>query len=63
MPVTPNSDGARNANPEGMSFRPLVAKDFATHGRTAFAQGLCAVFWHRFGNWRMSVRQNFCARR
>jgi serine O-acetyltransferase len=56
MPAAPNPDGARNANPAGMTFGALVAEDFATHGRKFFAQGFWAVFWHRFGNWRMSVR-------
>jgi serine O-acetyltransferase len=56
MPAAPNPDGARNATPAGMTFGALVAEDFATHGRKLFAQGFWAVFWHRFGNWRMSVR-------
>lgn len=43
-------------NPEGIGFRALVAEDFRTHGRDIGSQGFWALFWHRFGNWRMSVR-------
>lgn len=49
-------DGSRNMNPEGIGFRALVAEDFRTHDSDPFAQGFWALFWHRFGNWRMSVR-------
>lgn len=48
--------GQTNMNPDGVGFWSLVAEDFATHDRDFFAQGFWAVFWHRFGNWRMSVR-------
>jgi serine O-acetyltransferase len=48
--------GDANANPAGIGFWALVAEDFHTHGRDAFSQGFWALFWHRFGNWRMSVR-------
>lgn len=48
--------GNRNANPRGIGFFALVAEDFATHGRDLFSQGFWAVFWHRFGNWRMGIR-------
>jgi serine O-acetyltransferase len=50
----PNA-GHRNMNPAGISFWALVAEDFATHGRDPASQGFWALFWHRFGNWRMSV--------
>jgi len=50
------NDGSRNMNPPGISFRALVAEDFRTHGRDWGSQGFWALFWHRFGNWRMSVR-------
>lgn len=49
-------DGSQNANPEGLGFWALIAEDFETHGRDLFAQGFWALFWHRFGNWRMGVR-------
>lgn len=49
-------DGAQNTNPEGLSFRALVAEDFRTHGSDWQSQGFWTLFWHRFGNWRMGVR-------
>ncbi len=48
--------GTDNLNPEGIGFWPLVREDLATHGGDWLAQGFWALFWHRFGNWRMSVR-------
>ena len=57
-PLGPSTlnDGSRNMNPPGIPFRALVAEDFRTHGRDWGSQGFWALFWHRFGNWRMSVR-------
>lgn len=52
----PNT-GVRNCNPEGIGFRALVAEDLRTHEGDWLSQGFWALFWHRFGNWRMSVRQ------
>lgn len=49
-------DGSQNMNPEGMGFWALVREDFATHERKIGAQGFWALFWHRFGNARMSVK-------
>lgn len=49
-------DGSRNMNPEGIGFWALIAEDFRTHDSDPFAQGFWALFWHRFGNWRMSVQ-------
>jgi len=48
--------GDRNANPTGIGFWSLISEDFETHGRDWLSQGFWAIFWHRFGNWRMSVR-------
>jgi serine O-acetyltransferase len=48
--------GTDNGNPPGIGFWALVAEDFRTHERDWTAQGFWAVFWHRFGNWRMGVR-------
>jgi len=48
--------GDYNANPADISFSALVAEDYATHGRDPLSQGFWALFWHRFGNWRMQVR-------
>ena len=53
------NDGTRNMNPVGIGFWALVAEDFKTHGRDWGSQGFWALFWHRFGNWRMSVRPRF----
>ncbi len=50
------NDGAENANPASIGFWSLVAEDFETNDNDFFSQGFWALFWHRFGNWRMSVR-------
>lgn len=50
-------DGKKNRNPENISFLSLIHEDFSTHGRDWASQGFWALFWHRFGNLRMSVRQ------
>lgn len=47
--------GAQNMNPASLGFWALVAEDFITHERKLFSQGFWALFWHRFGNFRMSV--------
>jgi serine O-acetyltransferase len=43
-------------NPVGLSFWSLVAEDFRANGASLGRQGFWVLFWHRFGNWRMSVR-------
>ncbi|WP_284154823.1 serine O-acetyltransferase [Algicella marina] len=48
--------GAENGNPSSISFWKLVAEDFRTNDSDFFSQGFWALFWHRYGNWRMSVR-------
>lgn len=48
--------GNGNHNPSDVTFWQLVAEDFRTHGRDWFSQGFWALFWHRFGNWRMGVK-------
>lgn len=48
--------GRANRNPDDIGFLALVAEDYRTHGMAPFSQGFWALFWHRFGNWRMSVR-------
>lgn len=50
------NDGTRNLNPAGIGFWALVAEDYRTNDRDLLSQGFWALFWHRFGNWRMSVR-------
>jgi serine O-acetyltransferase len=52
----PLPDGRRNENPPGMGFWALVREDLATHDGDWTSQGFWALFWHRFGNWRMGVR-------
>lgn len=49
-------DGTRNQNPSGMTFWRLAREDFEANGRSMLSQGFWALFWHRFGNWRMSLR-------
>lgn len=48
--------GTGNGNPSGIGLAALVAEDFRTHERDLLSQGFWALFWHRFGNWRMGVR-------
>lgn len=54
-PFAPNH-GHQNGNPTGIRFWALVAEDYRTNDRDILSQGFWALFWHRFGNWRMSVR-------
>lgn len=49
------SKGDRNGNPEGIGFWTLVAEDYRTQGRDWYSEGFQALFWHRFGNWRMGL--------
>ena len=48
--------GTENCNPPGVGFWALVKEDFLTHSSDLLSQGFWVLFWHRFGNWRMSVR-------
>ncbi len=48
--------GNTNRNPADCTFWQLVREDFQTHDRDLGSEGFWALFWHRFGNWRMSVR-------
>lgn len=52
----PLPTGESNENPQGIRFWALIAEDFETHDRDWGSQGFWTLFWHRFGNWRMSVR-------
>lgn len=47
--------GYANTNPTDIGFWALVTEDFQTHGRDFFSQGFWALFWQRFGNWRMGI--------
>lgn len=48
--------GVSNRNPEGIQFWALIAEDYRAQEAGFFSQGFWSLFWHRFGNWRMSVR-------
>lgn len=48
--------GTENLNPSGIGFWALVAEDWRVHGRQPMSQGFWALFWHRFGNWRLTIR-------
>lgn len=48
--------GTANRNPTDIGFWALVAEDYRTNDSEILSQGFWALFWHRFGNWRMSVR-------
>lgn len=52
----PLPQGDVNANPKDIGFWALVREDLRTHDGDWLAQGFWTLFWHRFGNWRMSVR-------
>lgn len=53
---TINAAGTYNQNPPKICFWALVAEDFNTNDNDIFSQGFWALFWHRFGNWRMSIK-------
>ncbi|MEL6467648.1 MAG: transferase [Pseudomonadota bacterium] len=53
------NDGREDLNPKDVHFWTLVAEDYRTHGSDFFSQGFWALFWHRFGNWRMGVKPWF----
>lgn len=48
--------GFVNTNPPEIGFWSLVAEDLRTHEGNWASQGFWALFWQRFGNWRMSLR-------
>lgn len=50
---------ASNGNPQGVSFWTLVAEDYAAHESDWRSPGFRALFVHRFGNLRMSVRNRY----
>lgn len=53
------AQGLIDANPVSVSFWALVREDYETHEHDILSQGFWALFWHRFGNWRMSVSSRF----
>lgn len=50
------NDGTSNRNPDGIGFWALVSEDFETYQRVPLSQGFWTLFWHRFGNARMSIK-------
>ena len=48
--------GSQNINPPDISVWQLIKEDYVTHERDWTSQGFWAIFNHRFGNWRMSIR-------
>lgn len=54
-PFAPSS-GSENQNPSDIGFWALIAEDWRTNDSDIGSQGFWALFWHRFGNWRMGVR-------
>ncbi|MCQ8847327.1 transferase [Alteromonas stellipolaris] len=52
----PLNDGSRNNNPGDISIWALIKEDFKTHENKLGSQGFWTLFWHRFGNWRMSIK-------
>jgi len=50
------NDGTKNRNPSDIGLFALIAEDFRTYDSAPFAQGFWSLFWHRFGNARMSIR-------
>lgn len=58
----PESDytlGEFNQNPPGMSLWALIREDLQTHEGDWLSQGFWALAVHRFGNWRMDIRNRF----
>ena len=51
----PLNRGDKNCNPPDIGFWRLVLEDFKTNDSDYFSQGFWTLFWHRFGNWRMSI--------
>jgi serine O-acetyltransferase len=51
--------GLENCNPKEIGFLALIYEDFITHDKDFFEQGLWAIAVHRFGNWRMGIRQKW----
>ncbi len=48
--------GETNENPADIKFWALVGEDMRAQEDGFWAQGFWALFNHRFGNWRMSVK-------
>ncbi len=55
----PLPEPGANRNPPGLSFWELIREDYDAHRRDWRSPGFRAVAVHRFGNWRMGVRNPF----
>lgn len=56
-PRAPLPRGEANENPKDLSVLQLIAEDFRTHDSDLTQPGFWALAVHRFGNWRMGIRQ------
>jgi len=56
--LPPLAEGKTNENPKEITFWDLIIEDFNTHERR-FVQGFWVLFLHRYGNWRMGIRNRF----
>jgi serine O-acetyltransferase len=54
--IHPLNRGDFNGNPRGISFLGLLKEDRRVNGGTIYDQGFIAIAVHRFGNWRMGIR-------
>jgi serine O-acetyltransferase len=48
--------GPKNQNPPELSFWRLLREDLETHDYNVLSQGFWAVANHRFGNWRLGLK-------
>ncbi|MAF63997.1 MAG: transferase [Blastomonas sp.] len=55
----PLNDGSKNLNPKGIGFFALIKEDFVENGQNIASQGFWTLFWHRFGNARMSIKNRY----
>ncbi|MGC4031242.1 MAG: hypothetical protein QM754_05780 [Tepidisphaeraceae bacterium] len=58
----PQSDvelGLYNKNPTGISFFDLLKEDWIEHEKDFLSQGFWAIAVHRYGNWRMGIKNRF----
>jgi serine O-acetyltransferase len=55
----PLPKGDRNMSPPDIGFWALLAEDYRTHDRKLLEQGFWAVVVHRYGNWRMGIRNKY----
>ncbi len=57
IPALPR--GETNQNPPGISLWELILEDYRTNGSNILQQGFIVLALHRFGNWRMGIRNRF----